>query len=201
MQLLEFIKANSERFKAIHPIRKLALLVLILFIAGYLLWCRFGKQPPKPDVYVPAAVSHEVASIPKVPITPKVVMVYPAKATEKLGVTTKPNEAVQVAVDIPRLKNGGKAVTFLNSSSGESRTEIKANSTPWFAFERGNAAGIKAELSTQSTPVYSGYYRRDILQSKGVYVVGNLEGAFKPMEPDSSRKFEIKTGISAEYRW
>lgn len=170
-----------------------------LVVAGlaYLAWSIWGPRPPAPGQTITAQTAPAVAKMPQKVITPRKVVVIadPVRATEKLKIPPpQRNEEVQTAVVVPQTRYGGTATVFLNSSTGQSRTVIRANESPWFRFERENRAGVEVGIGSHGR-YYQADYQRDILSVKGVVVSGRAAVVSYPDETSWS------AGVRAEYRW
>ena len=172
----------------------------MLLVASYSLWLRFRPAPVAPGQVITAQPAHKLDGQPTIVIQPKQVIVYrdTVKVVEKLGIPQPaPQELVQQAVDLPPLKYGGVSATMLNMSSGQSRTVIKANDAPWFAFKSDNAIGVGYGVSSKGqTAVIR--YRRDMLQVKNLIVSGELEGNYAPLRKDP---LEGRAMVFGEIRW
>lgn len=151
-----------------------------ILIAAYCAWLVFHKPDIKPGEVVTASPAKAVKGEPQVAIKPKQVIVYrdTVRVVEKLGLPpAQPQEQIIQAVDVPKLKYGGVSATFLDMSTGKSRTEIKANSAPWLAFRNDLAIGVGAGIGTQGRTV-AGRIRLDVLQIKDVTLSPEIEGNY-----------------------
>lgn len=201
MQVPQLLKNQYGNLLNIPTWRRYLYGAVAISVVGYLAWCRFGPQPLAPGKAVLVAEPKEVAGESKKKIVAPV-QVYEngERVAKKLGVNPpQRNEAVQQAVTIPRLKNGGKAVTFLNTTTGKSRTEIVADPSPWFSLERNNYLGGSLGASTVDGIIGRAYYKRDLLQVKGLFLQPELEVIARPNSPD--RKVEAIGWANVEYRW
>jgi len=182
---------------------KLAAVALIL-LSGYLTWCWYGPKAPKPGTVVQAVESPKIATMEKRSITPKHVMVIAdkAKAVDKLGLTPaaiRINEELLTAPVAPATRYGSTTAVFLNTSTGQTRSIDIIKPAPWFALERTNYLGGSIGASIFDGTMYRGYYRRDILQIKGVYLQGEGQAISKP---DSRyERGDLIGWMNLEYRW
>lgn len=168
----------------------------ILAGLAYLCWSIWGNKVPIPGQVVQAQPVKVIESLPKKVITTKVQVIKdPIKATEKLGIDPpRQHEEVQTAIVVPPLKYGGTSTTFLNVSTGQSRTVIASSPAPWFRFERENRIG--AEVGIGSNGKYAQVdYQRDVLSIKGVILAGKLSATTNATEVD------LRAGVRLEYRW
>lgn len=177
-------------------------IALAVFLISYALWLRFRKPDIKPGATVQALPAHQLKDMPQVAVPVKQVIVYrdKKKAIERLGLLEEPDnpqEELQTAVEIPKLKYGGTAATFVNVSSGQSRTLIKANESPWLAFRADNALGAGYGVGTHGQTV-TVRYRHDVVQIKSVVISGELEGNFAALRPTP---VEGRAMLFGEYRW
>lgn len=200
--MLERVKAEYSNFLTAPRWRRYLWLGVAAFTGIYLLWCKYGSRPPSPGKVIESAPPPKaVAAEPKKTIATKV-QVYrePERVTRKLDLPPpKPREEVQTAADIPKLKNGGTAAVFLNTSTGQTRVEIKAKEAPLIAFERTNYLGGSIGASTGDGVGYRGYYKRDILQIKGAFIQGEGQAIYRPASKDKSLEGIVWANI--EYRW
>lgn len=168
-------------------------------IAAYCAWLYFHKPDVNPGQTVTAPPAKAVKNEPQVAIKPARVMVYrnSDRVAEKLGLPpAQPQEQIIQAVDVPKLKYGGVSATFLDMSTGKSRTEIKANPAPWIAFRNDLAIGVGAGIGTQGNTL-AGRIRYDVLQVKAVTVSGELEGNYAESR---ARPVEGRAMIFMEWR-
>jgi hypothetical protein len=173
---------------------------LIIFAAVYLAWCKWGAKPVRPGQTVAAVAPSSVKDEPKKAITPKQVIVYRdrVKVVEKLGLPAaegaNDEEEVIEATEAPASRYGTQTATFVNVSTGQVRSVVKANSAPWFRFERGNTAGAEIGIGPKGR-YFQGDYQRDILSVKGVILAGRVSVTSYPGQTDA------RAGVRAEYRW
>ena len=178
---------------------------VVLFGIVYLCWVRWGAHTEMKggSVIVNAPVAKAVANMPTTRILiPKGVVVFKdtEKVVEKLGLpTAKPEEKVFSAVDVPRVKYGATVTTFVNTTTGTSRTAIKAKEAPWFSFERGNELGIEGGINTRSRYVDVDY-QRDIASVKGAIISLKGFGTFSPDE-ESAKRVNVGVGVRVKYQW
>lgn len=189
-------------FRALPPWRRRLLVGLLIFGALYLAWCHWRPTPKLPATYAPAAPSSPVAGIVKAPVPARRVMVYPKEqAARKLKLppaeTANRAEQIIAATDIKPTRKGARAVTFLNMTTGESRTLVEELPAPWLRIERKNEIGAGFDVSTRNGEMWNVYYRRDVLQVKGVIVSGRAEisGGVSQRNP------EMKAGIQTRFEW
>lgn len=169
----------------------------IIFALVYAGWCKWGAKPPAPGQTVTATEAKVVASMPRKMLENQRVQVIRdgSRATEKLKIDPpQPHEEVQTAVTIPQNHYGGTATVFLNTTTGQSRTVIRANTAPWFRFERENRAGVEVGMGREGRYV-SADYQRDLCSIKGIILAARVSVASYPNETD------YRAGIRAEYRW
>jgi len=157
----------------------------------YLAWLKFKAPDVKPGAVIQATVAPAVKNEPTVAVQPKQLIVYrdTVRVVEKLGLPpAAPQERVQQAVEIPRLKYGGTAATFTNRSTGQSRTVIKAAPAPWFAFRNDLAIGAGYGIGTGGNTM-AGRIRYDVAQIKALTLSGEVEANYaeKRQEPIEGR--------------
>jgi hypothetical protein len=166
---------------------------------AYLLWLRFKAPDVRPGEVVQAAPAKAVKNEPVVTEKPKQLIVYrdTVRIVEKMGLPpAAPQERVQQAVEVPRLKYGGTAVTFTNLSTGQSRSVIKASESPWFAFRNDLALGVGAGVSTGGN-TSAVRLRYDVAQIKALTVSGEVEGNYTATRDNP---VEGKAMLWLEYR-
>lgn len=172
-----------------------------LLIAAYCAWLFLHKPDIKPGQVITAPPAKAVKNEPQVAVKPKQIIAYrdTVKVVEKLGLPpAQPQERIIQAVDVPKLKYGGTAATFLDMSTGKSRTQIRANKSPIFAFLDDNTLGLEAGYGTKGQ-YYQGDYKRDVLQIKEV--VTAIKGTFIKYPHSVKYDDEFRVGIRFEYRW
>lgn len=165
----------------------------------YLVWLRFKAPDVRPGEVVQAAPVKAVKDEPVVAEKPKQLIVYrdTVRIVEKMGLPpAAPQERVQQAVEVPRLKYGGTAVTFTNLSTGQSRSVIKASESPWFAFRNDLSAGIGYGVGTNGTTVTT-RIRYDVAQIKALTVSGEVEANYTASRDNP---VEGKAMLWLEYR-
>jgi len=165
--------------------------VVAAIILSYLAWLKFHKPDIKPGEVITAPPARAVRNEPTVAVQPKQLIVYrdTVRVIEKLGLpAAAPQERIQQAVEIPRLKYGGTAATFTNLSTGQSRTVIKAAAAPWFAFRNDWAVGAGAGIGTEGKTL-AGRLRYDVAQIKALTLSGEVEANYaeKRNEPVEGR--------------
>lgn len=166
---------------------------------AYLLWLRFKAPDVRPGEVVQAPPAKAVKNEPVVAEKPKRLIVYrdTVRIVEKMGLPPAASqERVQQAVEVPRLKYGGTAVTFTNLSTGQSRSVIKASESPWFAFRNDLSAGIGYGVSTNGTTVTT-RLRYDVAQIKALTVSGEVEANYASTR---NNPIEGKATVWLEYR-
>lgn len=162
--------------------------MVAVFALSYLAWLRWHAPDVKSGQVVTATPAPAVENEPQIAIQPKQVIVYrdTVRVVEKLGLPpAAPQEKVQQAVAIPELKYGGTAATFINTSTGQSRTIIKASEAPWLAFRNDLAIGIGAGVGTQGNTM-AVRIRYDVAQVKGVTISPELEGNYAANRKDQN---------------
>lgn len=177
---------------------------LLLLALIYVLWLRFFQPKPLPTGAITTAPpAKQLDGMPQKEITPKQVIVYrdKIKVIERLKLSPaeagNPDEEIQTAVDLPKLKYGGTATVFLNTSTGKNRTLVKAKTSPLFAFRADNSLGVGYGIGTQGQTAAI-RYRRDVAQIKEVYLSGEIEANYAGARKDP---VEGKAMIWGEYRW
>lgn len=203
MKLPSPITDELARFRTLPKWRRRLLLGLLIFGALYLAWCRWWPKPPNPDTYAPARTAPPVAGLVKVPLPARQILAYPkAAAVRKLKLTPAESgsraEAIINASDIPPSRHGSRAVTFMNLSTGESRTAFKQLPAPLLSLERKNELGGGVDVSTRRGETWNIYYRRDVLQMKGLIVSGRAEVSGSIAASTSP---ELKAGIQTRFEW
>lgn len=178
MQLQQINQQAVERFKLIPNWKKYLYGGIIIASIAYLAWCRWGSQPLQPGAVIisapkaPQIVKMETTKTPPVRI---VVIKDKVSAIYKLGLppseAADPKEALLTATAVARNRNGATVTTFVNLSTGQSRTDVTANRSPWFQLEKGNTIGAEGGYSTRGR-----YAQVDIehefMQVKGVFLAG-----------------------------
>jgi hypothetical protein len=198
--MLSFLRNKLDSYRTAPPWRRWLLIGALAFAGVYLLWCRFGSKPPTAGQTIEAQPAKATKDMPQKVITPRRVVVIAdgAKAAENLHIDPpQPREEVQTAVTVPELKYGGTSTTFLNASTGESRTVIKANEAPWFALRRDSAVGIGYGIGTEGQTI-AARYRRDVLQVKALTLSGELEANYAERR---ERPIEGRAMVWGEIRW
>lgn len=165
----------------------------------YLLWLHFRVPDVRPGEVVLATPAKTVKNEPVVAEKPKQLIVYrdTVRVVEKIGLPpAAPQERVQQAIEVPRLKYGGTAVTFTNLSTGQSRSVIKASESPWFAFRNDLSAGVGYGIGTNGTTVTT-RLRYDVAQIKALTVSGEVEANYTASRDNP---VEGKAMLWLEYR-
>lgn len=159
------------------------------FILIYMAWCRFGTKPLAPGATIQATTAKEVAGMEKKTTVPVRVVVIADRdgAVKRLDIPPEQSptrhEEIFLAVEVPNMKHGGKATVFLNTSSGEGRTVVQANKSPWFSFERNTVVGVEFGIGSKGR-YYQGDVKRDILSVKGVTLATRAAVTSYPAETD-----------------
>ncbi len=182
------------------PKRRLYLYgAFVVFLLIYSAWLILHKPDIKPGQTVTAPPAKVVNNEPKIAIQPEKVIVYRDKirVVEKMGLPQPSHrEEVQTTAEIPKLKYGGTAAVFLNTSTGQSRTEIKSNKAPWFAFKNDLAVGAGVGVGTEGKTL-AGRIRYDIAQVKNLTISPELEVNYSE---NRVRQVEGKAMIWMEWR-
>ncbi len=153
---------------------------IAVFGLSYLGWLKLHKPDIKPGQVITAPPAKAVKNEAVEAVKPKQVIVYrdTVKVVEKLGLpAAAPQEKIIQAVDVPRLKYGGIAATFVNMTTGISHTEIKANTSPLFAFRNDLAIGAGYGIGTEGNTL-AARIRYDVAQIKAVTVSGEIEANY-----------------------
>lgn len=153
---------------------------------SYLTWLKFHKPDIRPGEVITAPPTVAVKNEPTVAVKPKQLIVYrdTVRVVEKLGLPpAAPPERVQQAVEIPRTKYGGTVTTFVNMTTGQSRTAFKAADAPWFAFRNDWAVGAGAGIGTEGRAV-AGRVRYDVSQIRALTLSGELEANYAERRTD-----------------
>lgn len=172
-----------------------------LFVLGlvYLGWLKFHEPDIKLGQVVTAPPAKAVKNEPVEAVKPKQVIAYrdTVKIVEKLGLPpAAPQEKIIQAVEVPKLKYGGQAATFVNLTTGASRTEIKANAAPWFAFRNDLAIGAGYGIGTEGTTA-AGRIRYDMVQIKNLTISPEIEANYSE---NRARPVEGRAMIWVEWR-
>lgn len=197
--MLARLKAEWDNYRAAPRWRQWLWFAVALLVAGYLAWCRWEVRRPAPGLVVTAAPPRSVANEPtKTVQSPVIVYRDRERVTAKLGMPPPaPREEVQAAADLPRLPYGGTAAVYLNASTGQSRVEVRAAESPWFALRRGNALGVSYGVGTNGQTA-AVRYRRDIAQVKSVVISAEVEANYAQSR---SSPVEAKAMVFGEWRW
>ena len=166
---------------------------------SYLAWLKLHTPDIKPSAIIQAAPAPAVKNEPTVAVQPKQLIVYrnTVRVVEKLGLpAAAPQERVQAAVEIPRLKYGGTAATFTNLSTGQSRTVIKAAEAPWFAFRNDLSVGAGYGIGTEGNAI-AWRIRYDVAQVKSLILSGEVEANYAAAR---SNPVEGRAMVWIEYR-
>lgn len=178
--------------------KKHLIIYIVLGISGviYLVWSIWGPRPPAPGQTITAPTAKVVKDMPQKVITSRVkVIADPVRAAEKLKIDPpQVHEELQTAVVVPQSRYGATSTTFLNTSTGQSRTVIKANESPWFRFERGNTIGAGVGINRDGRYATIDY-QRDILSVKGIVLAGKVGVT------SYTDKTDARAEVRAEYRW
>jgi len=193
------MKELISRLLAIPKWRRYLYAGLALFGLVYFAWIIFHKPDIKLGQVVAVQPAKAVKNEPVEAAKPKQVIVYrdTVKIVEKLGLPpVDPQERIVQAIDVPRTKYGLTAVTFINMTTGASRTQIKANQAPWFAFRNDLAIGVGAGIGTEGKTL-AGRIRYDMVQIKGVTISPELEGNYAE---NRARPVEGRAMVWMEWR-
>lgn len=168
------------------PPRNRLIIYGVVAVAGlaYLAWVKWGAKPMAPGQVVTAPVAKAVADMPtKTVAVPKLQVIKDGvRATEKLKIPPPlPREEVQTAVAVQPAKYGATATVFVNTSTGQTRTVVKANSAPWFALERGTTFGAEVGIGSHGR-YYQTDVQRDVFSIKGVTFAARGEVISYPTE-------------------
>lgn len=178
-------------------------LAAALFIALWLSWLWYGKQQSAPETYQVAAPAKAVAGMIKEEVTgPAKIKVLPKKqASKKLDlpedVTNDDNQQVIDTADIPVLPNGGTSVTIQNTATGDSKTLIKANPAPLFAFLRTGAVGGRFGITNTGDQQATLFVRQDVARVATVHLSATVEARTTL----KSRASEGLVGVEISHRW
>ena len=205
MKLRETLKTKWSDILLRPNWQKYLFVLLLLLIGIYFAWLKLGKKEVTPGSTIQALTVPSIAQMEQKTITPSklVVIKDKQKAIEKLKLSveqqpTKSEEIIR-AVLVPKLKYGGTAAVFVNTTTGKSRTVITANKSPWFSFEKTNYLGLNLGVSTNDGVIGKCYYKRDIAQIKGIYLQPQIEVIARPDSKD--RSLEGIGSINIEGRW
>lgn len=179
----------TDKFSSIPIWRQWVYVSIVLFVVMYGAWATLRTPPVVPGQVVNALPARKLEGMPTVAVQPLQVIVYRdrAKVVERLGLPletgTVPDEEVINSVDVPPLKYGGSSTVFLNTSSGQSRTVIKANNAPWFQFRKDLSAGVGMGVGTAGKTL-AGRLRLDMVQIKSVVLSVEGEGNYAENRKD-----------------
>lgn len=194
--MLEKLK---NRLSAIPKWRLYLYAGLTVLVIVYFAWLKFHKPDIKPGQVITAPPAKAVKNEPVEAVKPKQIIVYrdTVRVVEKLGLPpAAPQEKVIQAVEVPRTKYGGTATTFVNMTTGVSRTEIKANAAPWFAFRNDLAIGAGAGIGTEGKTL-AGRIRYDMVQIKNLTISPEIEANYSE---NKTRPVEGRAMIWMEWR-
>jgi hypothetical protein len=174
-------------------------IVFVVGIVVYLAWSIYGKQPQPPSagfVTPPPAVSQPKVNGPVLKVPLKIVPKQKVQDKFPGAHTDGPIEVVDTA-DIPALPNGGTGITTINTDTGATQTEIKANTAPWLSLERQNYIGVGYELHPVAGGAVKAYYKRDLIRVKDIH----LQGEVSVKAPLSGGAIEGWIGGNVELRF
>lgn len=144
----------------------IAAVVLAAIIAAYFL---MSKTTPEKKA-TPAPVAEEVKNAPKEAIQPEKVIVYTAPAKKKLGlskaVIDAPEKHVIEAVEVPASEHDVTAVVVVDSTTGETSTELQEQPLPWFKPETHHDIGIDYVVKRGMVTIPSLSYRVEFVKMK-----------------------------------
>lgn len=177
----------------------------LIFLAAYFAWLYFRPDPAPVNRYTTAKPTAVVANIPPVTVAmhSRTIQALPKAITaKKLKITPDEigNDSSQIiqAVDIPATEGGAVAVTFLNVSTGRSRTIWKEKPRPFVSFESATEIGMRYGLSSHGEQTAALYLRRDLARIGGVHLSGYVEAA---TGLSVAARPEAKAMIDISYRW
>jgi hypothetical protein len=175
---------------------------LVVISVVYVGWS-FYHQPPLPE-----GVFHQPVAAVDTPKIPGPVLQVPIKIIPKAVIKKEyPEyhaadspvvEVVDTAV-IPPSENGGTTITHVDTSTGDVVTSYEPEKAPWFAPQDKNYLGISVGGSTSDGMIGRGYYKRDILRVKDVFLQVEGDVMVRPDAP--TRQVEGVAWVNAEYRW
>lgn len=174
LKLLEQLKTHLAE---IPNYRRWLYAGIVIIGLNYLVWLRIHKPDITPGQVVTAPPAKAVKNEPVEAVKPKQIYIYrdTVRVVEKLGLPpAAPQEKIIQAVEVPRTKYGATATTFVNLTTGKSRTVIKASEAPWFAFRNDLAIGVGAGIGTEGNTA-AGRVRYDAAQIKSITVSGEGE--------------------------
>ena len=173
-----------------------------VFLIAYGAWLKWGTKPAKPnDITISAPVAKEVQSMPTATTITKIVYIKdkPA-AVAKLGLppgeASNPKEELVTATGIKPNKYGATTAVFINTSTGQTRTDIRYKESPWFVFRNDLAMGVGAGIGTEGKAL-AGRLRLDMVQIKEVTISPELEGNYAE---NRAHQLEGRAMIWAEWR-
>ena len=192
-------KAMKNNFKTIFLT---ALVTAALFAAA---WVMFMPGAPEPSeaVAVPAAEADAVKGEEKKPVAIRsgTVRAYApaAKANLKLPADVAMDDAKQViaAHTVDPDEHPQTVTTVIDTDTGESKTYVKPEPIPTFAWNFHGDAGIYAGLKNGERAIRL-EVRQGVAQFKAVHV-GALASADQPLA--SPLKADYFIGMGAWYRW
>jgi hypothetical protein len=170
-----------------------------LVIISYLAWSLWGHRPQQPAAGFVAAAPAVKAD--KVPGPTVALRVIPKTAVRKQfpGAAVAADEEVIESSKIDPAPNGAVAITSINTTTGEARTDVQMNQPAWLALERTNYIGIGYDLSTDGSQRARLYYKRDLVRSRDVHLQGAVQVTV-PVNGGSGTAEGIISG-NIEYRF
>lgn len=172
-------------------------IALAVVVLTYTTWSVFSKHPQQPSAGF--VVAKPAIAPPKVdgPVLKAPLKIVPKKKVKEKfpEAHIADDEEVIDTANIDELPDGGTAIITI-APNGETRTEIKAKETPWFAFERKNYLGVGYELHPTGQAVKA-YYKRDLLRIKDIHIQGEAQVKM-PLTINSPEAF---IGGNVEYRF
>jgi len=199
----QYLLNFKSKLTGVAQWKLIAFASLALCVTGYLIWSHVRTPPPVAGAIIHPAPAVQAEKVPgptlKVPLR-----IVPPVAVEKkfpqLGPIAPSKPVVDTAV-IPRTDNGGATVSFANISTGEVSTVFIPAKAPWISLEARNYAGVAIGASTYDGAVGKAYYKRDVLQVKGVFLQVEADAIARPNAVDRGRVVEGVGWVNIEIRW
>lgn len=179
------------------------LVAAFLVLGGWLVWLWYGKQPVVARAYQVTAPAKPVADVAKVdhPAPPRLRVIPKAAAVKRLELPPEvANDARQQVVDtaeIPPVVDGATTVTVIDVTTGETRTMVKANPRPLFAFLRTGAAGVRYGITSHGDQQATLFVRQDVLRIGNVHLSALAEA--RTIQTKGTREAALAAEVS--YRW
>jgi hypothetical protein len=198
---MDFVKAQSlfQKYKT-----WLLVLAAFVFVCCWLGWLWYGKTDQIPaKVYHVAKPATDVANMAKVDhVAPVKIKVLPKSAASKkldlpADIAEDDNQQIIDTADIAPAPHGATTVTVMDTTTGESKTLVKAKPAPLFAFLRTGAVGARYGIASTGDQQAAIFVRQDLLRVANIHLSATIEARTVPKNGTS----EAFGAVEVSYRW